>query len=237
MEDFGLFDHLHDTGPFNHGGWEYVTTHDHGGNAPSCPNDDSGEADDAWDGWGPIRISSPEPFKSNDSPSEKKIEQAAPAPIPYTVTYWATVECGDRTVHVPVDSSNIAGPEKDILDGPAQKVWQWAQEKGLTDKIGLQDAFDLAKGMRGGDEDEDEERRSNRPRSRAYSFSRSGEEVEIRDESPLAGWETICGICGREGIGGACGTWGCFGSGKVGGGWSAEAPGTRNDGQGGGWGE
>lgn len=151
MDDLGLFDHLDDTGPFNWGGWEYSTTHDHGGISQSSPNDDSRRADDAWSGCNPVRISSPEPFKSYDSPPQKKTEQAAPAPMPYTVNHWATLECGDQTVHIPVNSSNVSGPEKNILDGPAKKVWKWAQEKGLTDKIGLQDAFDLAKDMHGGD--------------------------------------------------------------------------------------
>jgi hypothetical protein len=74
----------------------------------------------------------------------------------FTVTYWATVECGDDTIHVPVNSSNVTGPEKLILGGPAKEVWKWVQEKGLGDKIGLKDAFDLAKDMKCGDEEEED---------------------------------------------------------------------------------
>ncbi|KAH7071220.1 hypothetical protein BKA63DRAFT_517547 [Paraphoma chrysanthemicola] len=64
---------------------------------------------------------------------------------PYTVTYWATVECGDHITHIPLDSNNVTGSEKMILDGPAKKVWKWVQDKGLVNSISLQDAYDLAK--------------------------------------------------------------------------------------------
>jgi hypothetical protein len=36
-----------------------------------------------------------------------------------------------------------------------KKVWKWIQEKSLSDKVGLQDAFDLAKDMHGKDEDKE----------------------------------------------------------------------------------
>ncbi|KAH6864268.1 hypothetical protein B0T12DRAFT_403536 [Alternaria alternata] len=36
-----------------------------------------------------------------------------------------------------------------------KKVWKWIQEKSLSDKVGLQDAFDLAKDMHGKGEDEE----------------------------------------------------------------------------------
>jgi hypothetical protein len=48
-----------------------------------------------------------------------------PASKTYNVAYWATIDCGDQTVHILVDSTNINGPEKMILDGPAKKVWEW----------------------------------------------------------------------------------------------------------------
>ncbi|KAF2826788.1 hypothetical protein CC86DRAFT_406041 [Ophiobolus disseminans] len=83
-------------------------------------------------------------------------EPAAPIPAAYTVTYWATIECGDQNIHIPVDNSNISGPEKAILDGPGMKVWKWVQDKGLGDKISLQDAFDLAKDMHSDEEEKDE---------------------------------------------------------------------------------
>jgi hypothetical protein len=85
--------------------------------------------------------------------------RAAEAPVPsaYTVTYWATVESGNNTVHVPIDSDNVSGPEKNIIEGNAgmKKVWKWVQEKGFSDKVSLQDAFDLAKDMH--DKAEDDE--------------------------------------------------------------------------------
>lgn len=80
---------------------------------------------------------------------------AASTPKTYNVTYWATVECGDQTVHIPVDSSNVTGPEKTILDGAVKKVWRWVQEKGLGDKVGLKDAFNLAKDIAGDSEEKD----------------------------------------------------------------------------------
>jgi hypothetical protein len=80
-----------------------------------------------------------------------------PVPTAYTVTYWATIESGDERVHIPVDSSNVSGLEKSIIEDSAgmKKVWKWIQEKSLSDKVGLQDAFDLAKDMHGKDEDKE----------------------------------------------------------------------------------
>ncbi|KAH7413848.1 hypothetical protein DE146DRAFT_9913 [Phaeosphaeria sp. MPI-PUGE-AT-0046c] len=113
--------------------------------------------------------------------ADKSSYSAAPVSKPYTVTYWATVECGDQKVHIPLDSSNISGSEKTILDGPAKTVWKWAQEKGLGDKISLQDAFDLAKNMTAGaegvqetQEKEKEYNESDQPKpwpARSSSFS------------------------------------------------------------------
>ncbi|KAF7680109.1 hypothetical protein GT037_001760 [Alternaria burnsii] len=84
-------------------------------------------------------------------------EPKPPVPAAYTVTYWASIESGDEEVHIPVNSSNVSGLEKAIVEGSAgmKKVWKWIQEKGLSDKVGLQDAFDLAKDMHGKDEDEE----------------------------------------------------------------------------------
>ncbi|KAF2685442.1 hypothetical protein K458DRAFT_24710 [Lentithecium fluviatile CBS 122367] len=61
-----------------------------------------------------------------------------------TVTYWATVEDGDRVVHIPIDAHNVTGPEKDVVNMSMKKLWKWVQDKGLEDKISLQDAYDLA---------------------------------------------------------------------------------------------
>jgi hypothetical protein len=91
---------------------------------------------------------------SNATP---KSEPIPPAPKAYTVTYWATVKCGDYTSHIPIDNLNVSGPVKAILDGPAKKVWKWVQDKGLGDNVSLQDAFDLAKDMEGNEDDEEVE--------------------------------------------------------------------------------
>lgn len=102
----------------------------------------SPDADDLYGSFDPpTMFSDPNNYPS---PVSKPIASASKT---YTVTYWATVESGDQTVHIPIDSDNISGPEKTILTGPAKKVWKWIQEKGLGDKVGLQNAFDLAKDM------------------------------------------------------------------------------------------
>jgi hypothetical protein len=107
-------------------------------------------------GWG--RCEGPQSRQCSSAPSGRafstKSKPANPAPKNYTVTYWATVECDDQTIHIPIDDNNISGPEKTILNGPAKKVWKWVQEKGLSNKVGLQDAFDLAKDLHGDDEED-----------------------------------------------------------------------------------
>ncbi|KAF1937013.1 hypothetical protein EJ02DRAFT_459075 [Clathrospora elynae] len=87
----------------------------------------------------------------------KKDNDLMPAPTTYTVTYWVTIEAGDKSIHIPIDGKNISSPEKTIVEGSAgmKKVWKWVQEKGLGDKVGLQDAFDLAKDMHSEDEGEE----------------------------------------------------------------------------------
>jgi hypothetical protein len=71
----------------------------------------------------------------------------------YTITYWATIESEDQTIHIPIENNNVSGPEKAVLEGPAKTVWKWIQEKRLGDKVGLQDVFDLAKDVQIGVED------------------------------------------------------------------------------------
>jgi hypothetical protein len=73
-----------------------------------------------------------------------------PRPTPCvspTVTYWATIESGGKEIHVPIDSKHVSGPEKSVATVGMQKVWKWVQDKGLDDKVSLQDAFDLALSM------------------------------------------------------------------------------------------
>lgn len=81
-----------------------------------------------------------------------KAKSKTSVPTGYTVTYWATIEAGDQVVNIPIDSANVSGPEKTIIDGSdsgMMKAWKWMQEKGLADEVGLQDAFDLAKELQG----------------------------------------------------------------------------------------
>jgi hypothetical protein len=105
---------------------------------------------DAW-GSGQSRKASPVPSERAFNTTPKPADSA---PKKYTVTYWATVECGDQTIHIPIDDNNISGPEKTVLEGPAKKMWKWVQYKGLGGKVGLQDAFDLANDLHGDDEKE-----------------------------------------------------------------------------------
>lgn len=72
-----------------------------------------------------------------------------PKPTPYSITYWATIEHGNQEIHIPIDSANVSGPEKSIIEGTSamKKLWMWMQEKGLNDKVSLQDVYDLAEEM------------------------------------------------------------------------------------------
>jgi hypothetical protein len=67
-------------------------------------------------------------------------------PTNYTVTYWATIEHEEEAIHIPIDSNHVSGLKKSVIEGNTgmKKIWKWIQEKGLGDKVGLQDAFDLA---------------------------------------------------------------------------------------------
>ena len=70
------------------------------------------------------------------------------------ITYWATVESGNHTIHIPIDSKNVSGPEKTVITKGMKKVWKWAVEKDLRDKVGLQDVYGLAKEMHDDEEEE-----------------------------------------------------------------------------------
>ncbi|KAF3045986.1 hypothetical protein E8E12_009907 [Didymella heteroderae] len=84
-------------------------------------------------------------FPSHHIPSEPEPE---PAPyVPSTVTYWATIESAGKEIHVPISDNHVSGSEKNIANVGMQKVWKWVNDKGLGDKVGLQDAFDLAQSM------------------------------------------------------------------------------------------
>jgi len=82
------------------------------------------------------------------SPEPKRLASSA-----YTVTYWATVKSEDKTFHILIDSDNVTGTEKAIIEGNTmKKAWKWMQDTGLGDKVGLQDAFDLAQDLHEVDE-------------------------------------------------------------------------------------
>ncbi|KAJ4373665.1 hypothetical protein N0V86_007808 [Didymella sp. IMI 355093] len=87
--------------------------------------------------------------------------------VPPTVTYWAAIESAGQKVHIPIDSRHVSGPEKNIAACGMQKVWKWVHDKRLDDKIGLQDAFDLAQSMHA--KEDMEEVKVERAQSRAAS--------------------------------------------------------------------
>jgi hypothetical protein len=66
---------------------------------------------------------------------------------PFKVNYWIHLESVNEEIYIPVDSKYITGPEKHVIEGNMQKVWKWAQDKHMCDKLALEDAFDLAKIM------------------------------------------------------------------------------------------
>jgi hypothetical protein len=98
----------------------------------------------------------------------------SPPHTAYTVTYWATIESDKLSVHIPIHSDNINGLEKTIIEGDPgmKKVWKWVKNMGLEDRIGLQDAFDLARDMstlRRGERNAKEDKQPHKPISPAWS--------------------------------------------------------------------
>jgi hypothetical protein len=61
--------------------------------------------------------------------------------------YWATIESEGSEIKIPIDSDSVSGLEKTIATKDLPKVWKWVHDKGLGDKVGLQDAFDLARSI------------------------------------------------------------------------------------------
>jgi hypothetical protein len=66
---------------------------------------------------------------------------------PFKVNYWIHLESVNEEIYIPIDSKYVTGPEKHVIEGNMQKVWKWAQDKHMCDKLALEDAFDLAKIM------------------------------------------------------------------------------------------
>ncbi|KAF2245841.1 hypothetical protein BU26DRAFT_521393 [Trematosphaeria pertusa] len=110
--------------------------------------EDIGDDDLPAPGMGaPLDEQEPALHGDNHQRDATQPEQDPPTPKPLTVTYWATVESGNHIIHIPLDATHVCGPEKKIVNTGMQKVWKWVQEKGLEDKVGLQNAFDLATEM------------------------------------------------------------------------------------------
>jgi hypothetical protein len=136
---------------------------------------------------------------ANDKNSPTAPAPSKPVNKTYTVTYWATIESADEIVHIPIDSNNISGPEKTILNGPAKKVWKWMHEKGLGNKVSLQDSFDLAKEMQDIDQDTVHDPEEGEPdiyRSRAASSCwEASISARIASPSPSHHREHRCRDC------------------------------------------
>jgi hypothetical protein len=66
---------------------------------------------------------------------------------PFKVNYWIHLESVNEEIYIPIDRKYVTGPEKHVIEGNMQKVWKWAQDKHMCDKLALEDAFDLAKIM------------------------------------------------------------------------------------------
>ncbi|KAF2703419.1 hypothetical protein K504DRAFT_177725 [Pleomassaria siparia CBS 279.74] len=72
-----------------------------------------------------------------------------------TVTYWATVESAGKKFNIPIDSNNVSGVEKTVINTDMKKVWEWVVKKGLEAQISLDGAYELAKEMHNKDDDVD----------------------------------------------------------------------------------
>ena len=89
-----------------------------------------------------------DPASGWGQPSTNAVPKPEPAPYkPFRVTYWANVESDSSLLRVPIDGKYVYGPEKTIATHDLPKVWKWVHDKGLGDKVSLQDAFDLARSM------------------------------------------------------------------------------------------
>lgn len=82
------------------------------------------EADQSdWDKWS---MDAPHPaWTFSELPTEARAPEAL-LPTEYAVTYWATVESGDETVHIPINSSDVSGSKKNIIESNTgmKKIWK-----------------------------------------------------------------------------------------------------------------
>lgn len=117
---------------------------------PVCACNSSVSADLSvdGDGWGDWSQSS-----DKDAPGSMRRADASRS-ISYL--YWATIKSGGSEINVPICSGDVSGPEKTIATQDLPKVWKWVHDKDLGEKVGLQDAFDLARSMHKNDVDDDD---------------------------------------------------------------------------------
>lgn len=107
------------------------------------------------DGWG--RASESDLAWGWSQSSTNAVPEPEIAPYqPCRVTYWAAIESGGSEIKIPISSGDVSGPEKTIATQDLPKAWKWVHDKGLGEKVGLQDAFDLAHSMHKNDVDDDD---------------------------------------------------------------------------------
>ncbi|KAG9199248.1 hypothetical protein G6514_008691 [Epicoccum nigrum] len=94
--------------------------------------------------------------------------------------------CGSE-IKIPIDSDSVSGLEKTIATKDLPKVWKWVHDKGLGDKVGLQDAFDLARSIHKNDVD-DGGFRTIGHRAEPRSSYRSSEMPMKQGFNPWAPW-------------------------------------------------
>ncbi|KAH6638991.1 hypothetical protein C7974DRAFT_421633 [Boeremia exigua] len=131
-----------------------VTQDDAWGNAGDIPDFCTGCGGPMGDQVFPWGSCSPACAGGWDTPSTDAASKPRPASFwPCIVTYWATIESGDETINIPIDDKHVHGPEKTIASSGMHKVWKWIHDKGVGDKISLQDAYDLAESMHKGEDE------------------------------------------------------------------------------------
>ncbi|KAL5436128.1 hypothetical protein PMIN06_010952 [Paraphaeosphaeria minitans] len=81
------------------------------------------------------------------SHSSHSLGAESPACQDLVVTYWITIESGERRIHIPIEPEQVAGPEKSIIDGDMNRIWSWVQSLKIEDRVSLQDVFDLAQAV------------------------------------------------------------------------------------------
>ncbi|KAF2113599.1 hypothetical protein BDV96DRAFT_114794 [Lophiotrema nucula] len=89
-------------------------------------------------GWRASSVQVPRTSKKAPSPSSvsKKLN----------ITYWATVESDEDAYHVPIEAQHVSGPKKAAVQG-MQTAWKWLDDKGLRERVGLEDVFELSNAL------------------------------------------------------------------------------------------